>query len=111
MENLLEKVKEFVNDQIEFSQNAKNEFSRGYRIALIDIRDYIDHHQKEKDLIGKYGYFWTDDSCNECIYSRLEKIDFNAKDDKYYITYLQRLKLQFGYKNFSLTIPEHCKNI
>ena len=58
MENLLEKVKEFVNDQIEiYGKNLKNEFNRGYRIALIDIRDYIHHHQKEKDLIGKYGYF------------------------------------------------------
>lgn len=111
MENLIEKVKEFIKRELEnCPTNPEHSFKEGYRTALIDVRDYIINnriikiYEKEKDLIGKWGFFWDKKGSN-VFYGKLLKIYFEDEKIKYYETINN-----FSYTFFSLTIPEHCKD-
>ena len=106
MENILQKVKDFVNQEINNKEEntEKNEFGKGYLIAMIDVRDYIDFREKENKMIGKYGYFWNDDNRTSCRYGKLDDLD-DVGD--YYLLIDKDCRTVFD--NFSLTIPKHLK--
>ena len=105
MKNLLEKVKEFIKRELDnTTTNPEHSFMSGYRTALIDVRDYINNNEKEQNLIGKWGYFWDNENTG-VQYGKLIKIKDEDENDEIYVNGFH----QFAYKNFSLTIPKHCK--
>jgi hypothetical protein len=107
MENILEQVKNFVNNEINIGRSdISGDFVQGYIIAMIDVKDFINFKENEKNkLIGKYGFFW-DDIKNPVYYGKLDAIVYNNKyGDK--VSYETNGMIPFTY--FSLTHPEHLK--
>lgn len=103
MENILERVKTFVNQEINSRSNISGDFVQGYKIAMIDVKDFIDFRENENKLIGKWGYFWNYNEISFCLYGKLKGIT----DQGYYMHHY--FSDVINYENFSLDIPKHLK--
>ena len=106
MENLLEKVKQFIKRELDnTTTNPEHSFMSGYRLALIDVRDYIKNNEKEQEMVGKFGYFW-DDEHNPVYYDKLISINTN---DEFGSDISYSCNGMLPFENFSLTPPKHLK--
>ena len=47
MENILEQVKNFVNNEINSKPDISGDFVQGYIIAMIDVKDFINFKESE----------------------------------------------------------------
>lgn len=104
MKNLIEKVKEFIKRELDNNTtNPEHSFMSGYRMALIDIRDYIKNNEKEQELIGKWGYFWDDDK-HYIGFAQLLRINY---DNTFGCPYEEK---EFNWQNFSLEFPKQFLN-
>ena len=108
MENILERLKIFVDEQIESYNNIEEpyksrEHQRGYVLALIDIKDFIKFKESENKLIGKWGYFWNEEDSGNCTFGYLLDIS-----NGFYIC-KSRINDNILFDNFLTTIPPHLK--
>jgi hypothetical protein len=103
MKNLLEQVKNFVNNEINIKSEIAGDFVQGYHIAMIDVRDFITFRENEYKLIGKWGYFWNEEDSGNCTYGYLVNIE-----DEFYIC-KSRISENIKFDNFLTTPPLHLK--
>lgn len=106
--NYKNRIQEFIKDNIEsITKIGHNNFNDGYKQALIDIECLIMDIDNEKELIGKWGYFWMDEriTYHDCTYGKLLDIKDIGKGNKIYTS--ERSLAE--YNHFSLTIPKHLK--
>jgi len=106
--NYKNKIKKFIQHKLEEITEIKpnNTYNNAYKQALIDIECLIMDIDNENELIGKWGYFWDDENSG-CMYGKLIKIKDKDEYNEIYVNDFNNV--EFGYENFSLTIPKHCK--
>jgi hypothetical protein len=102
MKNNAQLIKDFIIQQKDKIENFNNEniiTIKTYNFIL----NYIDSLDETK-LLGELGYFWNYEDDVKCIFGKLRDLDYTANNNEIY-----RCAYKEGYKNFSLTIPEHLK--